>query len=188
MTSCQDYQVAIVALFDDEAQDQDLQLVAGHLQNCPDCRAFWLDTVGLRRAMTSASVPGLSPAGRQEVLDGIGAHQSHQRESGAHGKALWPRLGRWAAVVAIAALSAACVSLATTANDLKARLEGAQQEVAAIRTQEQQAEAEERQRKAISALYFRMAELEERVDRFSGPQRARFAERPYGLPEQQNGL
>lgn len=43
MTPCEKYQTQIAALFDNEAGDEDLRLAAGHLQDCPECRAFcWI--------------------------------------------------------------------------------------------------------------------------------------------------
>jgi phytoene/squalene synthetase len=60
--------------------------------------------------------------------------------------------------------------------------------VAAIHEQERLAEAEERQQKAISALYFRMAELEDRVDRSSRPERASLPAQVRDGPERQNDL
>ena len=71
MATCDKSQAAIVALFDNEARDDDLRLMAGHLQDCGECRAFCRELVGIRRAVASASPPSLSPAARQEILKGI---------------------------------------------------------------------------------------------------------------------
>lgn len=177
MTPCEKYQTQIVALFDNEAGDEDLRLAAGHLQDCPECRAFCLDLVGIRRTLASASTPSLSPAARQAVFDGVKADASDGEQHAKSGKGWWriARPGRWAAVLAIGSLLIACVALGRTAKDLRTRLGAAEQRVAAIHEQARLAESEERQQKAISALYFRMAELEERVDRSSQPDGASLA-------------
>jgi len=95
---------------------------------------------------------------------------------------------RWAAMLAIGFLLIACFSLGRTAKDLRTRLGAAERQVAAIHEQERLAEAEERQQKAISALYFRMAELEDRVDRSSRPERASLPAQVRDGPERQNDL
>jgi anti-sigma factor RsiW len=177
MTSCDEYQMRIVALFDNEAGDEDLRLTADHLHDCPACRAFYLEVVALRRAGTTAPVPSLSPGARQAVLDGIKAEQAAPTGSRVKDKSGWLRFGRverWAALLMIGSLLATCFVLGRTAKDLQTRLGAAEQQVAAIHEQAKQTESQERQQKAISALYFRMAELEERVNRGSPSQRASF--------------
>lgn len=169
MASCDKYQATIVALFDNEARDEDLRLTAGHLQDCPECRAFSLDLVAIRRTLASASTPSLSPAARQTVLDGVKAHASGGEQHVKGGNRRWriARPGRWAAVLVIGLLLITCVALGRTAKSLRTRLGIAEQQVAAIHEQAKLAESAERQQNAISALYFRMAELEERVNRSS---------------------
>lgn len=191
MTSCDEYQTRMVALFDNEAKDEDLRLVAGHLQDCPECRAFCLELVGIRRALVSASPPSLSPAVRQGVLDSIKADQCNPRESRGRDCARFlhlGRLGRWAAVLVIGSLLITCFALGRTAKDLRLKLGAAEQQVAAIHEQAKLTESQERQQKAISALYFRMAELEERVNRVSPSQRASFPTQAYERPERQSNL
>lgn len=174
MMPCEEYQARIVALFDNEARDEDLRLVGGHLQNCPECRAFCRELIAIRRMVTSTSASSLSSAAGQEVLDSIKAGQC-DRAKNSQRWLRFGRLGRWAAILVIGALAIACLTLGTTAKDLRTRLGAAEQQVAAIHEQAKLAESEERQRKAISALYFRMAELEERVNRSSRPERASLA-------------
>jgi len=191
MTSCDEYQTGIVALFDNEAGDEDLRLAAGHLQDCAACRAFCLDLIRIRRTLASASTPSLSPAARQTVLNSIRDAQSIRSESRTKGGPRllrFGRLGRWAAVLAIALLSIACLALGRTAKDLRTRLGAAEQQVAAIHEQTELAESEERQQKAISALYFRMAELEDRVNRGSPSQRTSFPTQAYDHTERQSNL
>lgn len=191
MTPCDNCQGAIVALLDNEARDEDLRLAAGHLHDCAECRAFCLDLVGIRRTLASTSVPGMSPSARQAVLDSIKADQSDRTESRTQKKVRFlrfGRLGRWAAVLAIGLLLMACFALGRTAKDLSTRLTTAEQNVAQIHEQARLAESEERQQKAISALYFRMAELEERVNRGSSSQRASMPAQVYERAEKRNNL
>jgi anti-sigma factor RsiW len=191
MTSCDEYQTRVVALFDNEAKDEDLRFAAGHLQDCPECRAFCLELASIRRALASASLPSLSPGVRQGVLDSIKADQSKPRESQGRNCARFlqlGRLGRWAAVLVIGLLSIACFALGRTAKDLRLKLGVAEQQVAAIHEQAKLTESQERQQKAISALYFRMAELEGRVNRSSPSQRASFPAQAYDRRERQNNF
>lgn len=188
MTSCDEYQTRIVALFDNEAGDEDLRLAAGHLQDCPECRAFCLELVGIRRTLASASMPSLPPAARQAVLDNIKADQADHREPCRLAGARLLRLWRWAAILVIGLLSIACFALGRTAKDLRIKLGAAEQQVAAIHEQAKLAESQERQQKDISALYFRMAELEERVNRGSPSRRASFPTQAYDHAERQSNL
>jgi len=59
----------------------------------------------------------------------------------------------------------ACFVLAKENVSLRQELEAARQEVAVAQAEKQVKEAREREQKAIAALYFRMQELEERIDR-----------------------
>ncbi len=191
MTSCNEYQAGIVAFFDNEAGDEDLRLVAGHLRDCPECRAFCLDLIGIRRTLVSASHPSLSPAVRQAVLNEVKNDQSDHSKSHAKDRARFRQVGilmRWAAVLAICVLSIACFTLGRTAKDVRARLRAAEQQVAVAHEQARLAESEERQQKAISALYFRMAELEYRVNRSSRPERASLPAQVHDRLERQNDL
>jgi len=187
MISCDNYQATIVALFDNQAKDDDFRVVAGHLQDCSECRAFCRELIAIRRTVTSASLPSLSPAARQEVLDSIKAGQCDRAKNS--GRWLrFGRLGRWAAILVLGALSIACFSLGRTVKDLRTKLGAAEQQVAAIHEQAKLAESEERQQKAISALYFRMAELEERVNRSSQPERASLAAPVFNRSESEENL
>ncbi len=191
MTTCDEYQAGMVALFDNEAKDEDLRFVAGHLQDCPECRAFWLDLVGIRRALASAAVPGLSPAAREAVLDRVRDDQSNPGEARAKDRARFFRLGRlmrWAAVLAIGLLLVLCAASSREATDLRDKLQAAEWQVALIREEGRVKEAQEKQQKAISALYFRMAELEERVNRASPSQRTSFPAQVYDRAERQNNF
>jgi anti-sigma factor RsiW len=191
MTPCDEYQTQIVALFDNEARDEDLRLAAGHLEDCPECRAFFLDLIAVRRTLKSAAVPSLSSTTRQAVLDNVRGDRCDHNELCMKEKARFFRLGtlaRWAAVLLIGLLAIACFALSREARDLRTRLGASEQEVAAIHEQARLAESQERQQKAISALSFRMAELEERVNRGSPSQRSSFPTRAYDRTEWQSNL
>lgn len=191
MTPCDEYQARIVALLDDEAGDEDLSLAAGHLRDCPACRAFFREMIGIRRTLSAAPVPRLSTAARQAVLDEIASDPSGRGEARTTDRAQVFRSGRparWAAVLAIGLLSIACVALDRTAKDLRTRLGTAEQQMAAIHEQAQLAESQERQQKALSALYFRMAELEDRVKRGGPSQRASVPAQAYERSARQSNL
>ncbi|MBN1362182.1 MAG: hypothetical protein JW993_16420 [Sedimentisphaerales bacterium] len=181
----------MVALFDNEAGDDDLRSVAGHLRECLDCRAFCLDLIRIRRGTACAPLPRLSQAVGQMVLDRVRDGGADHTKVRAGCRKRFPRTGglmRWAAVLTIGLLALTCLALNRTAKELRAKLGTAEQQVAAIHEQRQLAESEERQRKAISALYFRMAELEERVNRFSPSQRASVRSQGYEGPKTQGNL
>ncbi len=191
MTSCAEYQTRIVALFDSEAGDADLRLAAGHLQDCRECRAFHLDLVAIRRAGAAAPVPSLSPTARQAVLDSIKADPAAPTGLCAKDRSVPFRFGRlahWAAVLVIGSMLITCFVLGRTAKDLQLKLRATEQQVAAIHEKAKLAESQERQQKAISALYFRMAELEERVNRGSPSQRTSVPTPAYDRPARQSNL
>jgi uncharacterized protein YhaN len=96
----------------------------------------------------------------------------------------FPRLA-WASGVAAALLLVsswlACYALTQKVGDLKQQLQASRQELAVARqdlavarAEEQRKEDRDREQKAITALYLRMAELEERVERSSSPRMAFF--------------
>jgi anti-sigma factor RsiW len=190
MTSCDKCQANIVALLDNEGGDEVLRSAAGHFQDCPACRAFCLDLIAIRRAQ-AASMPSLSPVTEQKVLDRVRADQV--APAGLHAKdrpALFRfrRLDRWAAVLVVGVLVILCVASNRETRNLRDRLRAAERQVVSIREQDQVKEAQEKQQKAISALYFRMAELEERVNRGSPSRRASFPTQAYDHVEQQSNL
>lgn len=205
MTACDEYQTRIVALCDNEAGDEELRLVAGHLHDCPACRAFYRDALAIRRAGTTAPVPSLSPGARQAVLDGIKAAgggvtaRAASASVGPTGPKRALHLGRvgawvknppyrWAALLVIGLLLTTCLILGRTAKDLRAQLGLVQQQVAAIHKQAKSAESQDQQQKAISALYFRMAELEERVNRSSSSRRASLPAQAYDRSARQSNF
>lgn len=188
MTPCEDHQAAMVALFDNEARDEDLRLAANHLRDCPGCRAFCRELIGIRRTLVSAAVPNLSSSTRQTVIDRVRGNRHEATAMDIGGSVGHASLTRWAAILVIGLLSIVSMALHRTAQDLRTRLRAAEQKLTAVREHEERIESEERQQKAISALYFRMAELEERVNRSSRPERASLPAPVYNRSESDNNL
>ena len=191
MISCDDCQKKLVAILDNEGTEDDEKLISLHLKDCPQCRAFREDMVKLREQFVSIAVPGPSASVQQEVVQLAQAdsrrRENRQRDKGAERQPLvlrFPRLtwaGGLAALFLIAASWLVSFNLARKVEALKQELETSRREIALAREKEQLKEAQDRQQKAISALYFRMQELEQRVDR-SAPSRSAF------LPTEHNGL
>jgi anti-sigma factor RsiW len=191
MISCDECQKKIVAVFDNEGGKDDEKLISVHLKDCPQCRAFQDDIVKLRQRFVSIAVPGLSASVQQEVMqlaqaDSLRRENRRRAKGPGHPPLLLrsPRL-TWAAGLAalflIAASWVVSFNLARKVEALKQELETSRREIALVREKEQLEEAQDRQQKAISALYFRMQELEQRVER-SAPSRSAF------LPAERNGL
>jgi len=198
MISCDECQEKIVAVFDNEANEADEGTVWGHLKDCPECRAFHKDMVRLRQQFVSVPVPGLPAAVEQELMQVAQADalrsKSLSRDKGVNRQPLllrFPRL-RWACSLAglflIVISWLACFTLAKETASLRQELQVARQEIAVAQAEKQVKEAQERQQKAISALYFRMNELEERVDRFSSPRTAFFPTELNGLSGRRSDL
>ena len=191
MISCDECQKRIAAVFDNEGGNEDEKLIEVHLRDCPECRAFREDMVKLRQRFVSASVPSQPASIRREVLQSAQADSTRREnrrwDKGAEHQPLLFRFPRlvWAAGLAalflIAASWVVSFNLAQKVETLKQELETSRRQVALAKEKEQLEQAQDRQQKAISALYFRMQELEQRVDR-SGPPR------PASFPVEHNGL
>jgi len=191
MISCEECQKKLVAIFDNEGCDGDEELTNAHLRDCPACRAFQEDMVKIRQQFVSVPVPSLSPTVAQELIPAAQADRqqskSLRRNRNVSRQPLLLRFPRltWACSLAglflIVISWLACSLLVRETASLRQELQVARREVAVAQAEKQLKEAQERQQKAISALYFRMQELEQRVDR-SAPQRPAF------LPAERNGL
>jgi|GEM_PF-1947219 len=191
MISCEECQKKLVAIFDNEGCDGDEELTNAHLRDCPACRAFQEDMVKIRQQFVSVPVPSLSPTVAQELIPAAQADRqqskSLRRNRNVSRQPLLLRFPRltWACSLAglflIVISWLACFLLVRETASLRQELQVARREVAVAQAEKQLKEAQERQQKAISALYFRMQELEQRVDR-SAPQRPAF------LPAERNGL
>lgn len=198
MISCDECQKKLVAVFDNEANEADEGTVWGHLKDCHQCRAFHKDMVRLRQQFVSVPVPGLPAAVGQELIQVAQADslrsKSLSRDKGVNRQPLFvrfPRL-RWACSLAglflIVISWLACFTLAKETASLRQELQAARREVAVAQAEKQLKEAQERQQKAISALYFRMHELEERIDRSPSPRSAFFPAELNGLSDRRSDL
>ncbi|MHC4508449.1 MAG: hypothetical protein ACYTAO_05750 [Planctomycetota bacterium] len=191
MISCDECQRKLVALFDNEAGKDDEKLIDAHLKDCCECRVFRQDMVRLRQRFGSITIPGLPASIREEIMQLAQADsrrsENRRPDEGAQRRPLLLRFPRlvWAAGLAalflIATSWVVSFSLAQKVEALGQELETSRREIALAREKEQLEEAQERQQKAISALYFRMQELEQRVDRSASPRSAFF-------PAERNGL
>lgn len=186
MISCDECQKKLVAAFDNEASEGDEQLISSHLKHCRECRAFYQDMVRLRQQFVSVPMPSLPPAVGQELMriaqaDSLRSNRRGREKNRTRQPLLlrFPRL-MWAGGLAAALLVVSswlvCYALTKRVSDLKGQLQAswqelavARQDLAVVRAEKQREEDRQREQKAITALYLRMAELEERVDRFSGP-------------------
>ncbi len=198
MISCDECQKKLVAVFDNEANEADEGTVWGHLKDCHQCRAFHKDMVRLRQQFVSVPVPGLPAAVGQELIQVAQADslrsKSLRRDKGVNRQPLFvrfPRL-RWACSLAglflIVISWLTCFTLAKETTSLRQELQAARQEIAVARAEKQVKEAQERQQKAISALYFRMQELEKRIDRSPSPRSAFFPTELNGLSDRRSDL
>lgn len=189
MISCDECQRKLVAILDNEGTGDDEKLISLHLRDCLQCRAFQEDIVKLRQRFVSIPVPGRSASVQQEVMqvaqaDSLRKENRGQDKEPEHKPLLlrFPRLawvGVLAAVFLIAASWLVSFNLAQKVKVMKQELEICRRDIALVREKEQLKEAQEREQKAIAALYFRMQELEKRFDRYSLP-------RTTFLPAEQN--
>ena len=191
MISCDECQKKMVAVFDNEGGKDDEKLIDVHLKDCCECRVFREDMVRIRQQFASAPLPGLSPAVRQELVQEVQsdsmASKSLCRDKKANRQPLMFRFPALARACGLAALFLIAVSWIVSFNlsgkvrVLTQELEASRQEIALAHEKERLEEAQERQQKAISALYFRMQELEQRVDRSASTKSAFF-------PAERNGI
>jgi hypothetical protein len=185
MISCDECQKKMVALFDNEGSEGHDALMSTHLKDCPECRAFRDDMVEIRRAFVSAPVPSPPAAMAQEVMSQTAAERpqtgtSHPKKTGRYQP--WRRrFLRLAWASALMGLSSIVLSRLIYLNGarevahLRSELQVAQRDLAMFRAEKQLREVEETQEKeqrAITALYLRMGELERRLDRDYSPRTA----------------
>jgi len=184
MISCDECQKKLVAAFDNEAGKEDERLISSHLTECCECRAFYQDMVRLRQQFVSVPMPSLSPAVGQELMRIAQADSLHSSRRGhyknrSHQPLLlrFPRLiwaGGLAAALLVVSSWLACYALTKRVTDLKGQLQASRQELAVarqdlavVRAEKQREEDRQREQKAITALYLRMAELDRRIERES---------------------
>ena len=191
MISCDECQQKIVAVLDNEASEGDENLISVHIENCPDCQAFRAEIIKIRQALVSAAVPSVSLEFQHERMQAVGAVGVKDKEPDFRQRAAYERMTfrfrrlAWAGALAASFLIVlswlACFMLAGRIHDLKRQLQKAQQDLTVINVEKQLAEAKERQEKTTLALYLRMQELEERLDRGQSG-------RPVFSPADRNGM
>jgi len=174
-------------------------LLSAHLADCPECRAFYDGMVSTRQLFSIATATKATVTIGQDFLRTVEADALRSKKlSGKkpiRSRALfWDKLPRlvWAGSLAAALLVIvswlACYSLTREVSDLRGQLQAAQQHLAVAQEEKQLEEDRQREQKAITALYLRMAELEERVDRFSSPRTAFFPTELNGLSGRRSDL
>ena len=199
MISCDEYQKKMVAVLDNEGSEEDERLLSAHLKDCPECRAFYDGMVSTRQLFSIATATKATVTIGQDFLRTVEADalRSKKLSGKKHIRSrplFWHKLPRlaWAGGLAAALLVIvswlACYSLTKEVADLKGQLQDAQQHLAVAQEEKQLEEDRQREQKAITALYLRMAELEERVGRFSSPRTAFFPTELNGLSDRRSDL
>ncbi len=206
MISCDEYQKKMVAVLDNEGSEEDERLLSAHLKDCPECRAFYDGMVSTKQLFSIATATKATVTIGQDFMRTVEADALRSKKLS--GKKpirsrplFWDKLPRvaWAGGLAAALLVIvswlACYSLTKEVADLKGQLQDAQQhlalaqqDLAVARAEKQLEEDRQREQKAITALYLRMAELEERVERFSSPRTAFFPTELNGLYDRRSDL
>ncbi len=199
MISCDEYQKKMVAVLDNEGSEEDERLLSAHLKDCPECRVFYDGMVSTRQLFSIATATKATVTIGQDFMRTVEADALRSKKLSAkkpiRSRALfWHKLPRlaWAGGLAAALLVIvswlACYSLTKEVADLKTQLQDAQQHLAVAQEEKQLEEDRQREQKAITALYLRMAELEKRVDRFSSPRTAFFPTELNGLYDRRSDL
>ncbi len=199
MISCDEYQKKMVAVLDNEGSEEDERLLSAHLKDCPECRAFYDGMVSTRQLFSIATATKATVTIGQDFLRTVEADALRSKKLTGNkpirNRALfWDKLPRvaWAGGLVAALLIAvswlACYTLTREVADLRGQLQDAQQHLAVAQAEKQLEEDRQREQKAITALYLRMAELEERVDRFSSPRTAFFPTELNGLYDRRGDL
>ncbi len=199
MISCDKYQKKMVAVLDNEGSEDDERLLSAHLRDCPECRAFYDGMVSTRQLFSIATATKATVTIGQDFLRTVEADTLRSRKlSGKkHIRSrplFWDKLPRVARAGGLAAALLvivswlACYALAREVSDIRGQLQAAQQHLAVAQAEKHLEEDRQREQKAITALYLRMAELEERVDDFSSPRKAFFPTELNGLSGRRSDL
>lgn len=199
MISCNEYQKKMVAVLDNEGSEEDERLLSAHLADCTECQAFYDGMVSTRQLFSIATATKATVTIGQDFLRTVEADalrsKKLSRKKPIRSRALfWHKLPRvvWAGGLAAALLVIvswlACYSLAREVAELRSQLQGAQQDLAVAHAQRQSEEDRDKEQRAITALYLRMAELEQRVERVSLPRNTLLPVERYGLPDRQDDL
>ena len=188
MTTCKECQKKIAAVFDNEGTEADMELITVHLKECTECRAFRLDMENLRQKFISLNIPESLGEVKKELMQIVQADS--QRSENSRGKnkiksqvlSLNNHRSTW--ITGLAASFLIIISLLTfyiqtkKITDLENQLEVSrqelmivQQDLAVAKAEKRREEDLKREQNAISALYFRMQELEDRFEKYSSPTR-----------------
>lgn len=191
MISCEECQKKMVAVFDNEGCEGDEELTKAHLKDCPACQTFREDMLKLRQQFTSVKVPTIPKTVEKELMQVVRTDSLRPDNRLDDNRAQnLPLLLRFPRLVRAAGLAASfliivslltCYMLTKKVSDLNDRLEASGQELATVRQELAVAKAakeleenRDREQKAITALYLRMAELESRFEKYSSPRNAFF--------------
>lgn len=180
MISCDDCQKKVMAVLDSEAGTEDERLVSAHLADCPKCRKFHDEMISTRQLLGIAAAARGPVTIGQDFMWTVEADALRSKKLSGQKTMRIRVLSRyklprvvWASGVAAAVLIVvswlACYALAKQVADVKGRLRAAQQDLAVVRAEKRIEEDREKEQEAITALYLRMAELEERVEGFASP-------------------
>jgi len=199
MISCDEYQKKIVDVLDNEGSEEDEMLLSAHLADCPECRAFYDEMVSTRQLFSIATAKKATVTIGQDFMWTVEADAL--RSKALYGKKdirshaqFWDKLPRvvWvgglAAVFLIVVSWLSCYAMFREVVALRIQLQGAQQDLAVARAQRQSKEDRDKEQRAITALYLRMAELDQRVERVSLPRTTLLPMERYGLPDRQDDL
>lgn len=191
MISCNECQKKMVSVLDNESNTEDAKLLFAHLADCEHCYTFYKELIGTRQLFSIATAIKEPVTIGRDFMRTVetDALRSRKLSSVKHigTRALsHNRFSRmvWAGAAAaflIAASWLVSLNLAQKVRVLTHELESSRQEIALTHEKEQVKNDQERQQKAISALYFRMQELEERVNISASPRSSFF-------PAERNGL
>jgi len=199
MISCDDYQKKVVALLDNESSEEDEKLLSAHLAECPDCRAFYGEAMRTRQlfSIATATKPAVT-IGRQfmriveaDAQQGKNRSGPPQTRSQTRFKMDSRRLlmaGGLAAAILVVVSWLACYAMSREVGQLRSQLQGAQQDLAVALAQGQTEKDRDKEQTAITALYLRMAELEQRVERVSLPRTILLPVERHGLSDRQDDL
>ncbi|MFC1765374.1 anti-sigma factor family protein [Planctomycetota bacterium] len=184
MMSCEDYQKTIVTALDCEGSEQQEKRIFAHLADCQECRTVYAEAIRTRQLFSIATATKNTVTIGQQFVQAVeaevqkGRNSSHPTETRTRTELRTNFHGLvWAGGVAAAVLLAvswlACYWISREVTNLRSQLQGTQQELASARAQSQREEDHDREQRAITALYLRMAELEKQVER-SGSHRPAF--------------
>jgi len=199
MISCDEFQKKMVAVLDNEGSEEDERLLSTHLADCPECRAFYDEMVSTRQLFSIAAAKKAAVTIGQDFMRTV--EDDALRNKALYGKKdirsralFWDKLPRvvWVGGLAAALLVIvswlACYAMSREVAELRSQLQGAQQGLAVAHAQGQSEKDRDKEQRAITALYLRMAELEQRLERVSPPRTTFLPMERYGLSDRQDDM